>query len=1509
MSLRDLLNDTLESAKSGVRSFLTKPRQSLANNQVLQKAAYYTPDVARNISDFVKGTNNPVTSARSLMGEAGKIRNPIVRSTAQLGLYPVTQGSRIVQGTRDVAANIPEAVSNLSNNQKFDPALSKILEGLGETATGMFNLTPMGAGFNAAFSGGSGAVGASANKKNPVTGAIEAFANEKTPSQAIAPKLAEKYPLAAAGADILAGVLADKGLTKGKKTLDFVQKVRNINPRSWVSVDPQRPGWKIPVKNLIKYAKGEYSAGRIDDDAKAVLKFLQKNPEYAFLSEQLNKPKTRLEPGFINFSAEVGGADDNLLGEARKYKSAEEFLDRYKRVYHQTSPENASKIEIEGFRTDLKGSGGSDFLPEGVNTKSSDVEIPLRGRGSQMEVFISKKANVRGVENRGEATKLIIENDPTGEYEKMVDEIDRVENFAAREFDRLDEEFYSQKGLIRKPGWRDEVSAKQKKILDDANVKVRELAARARSRAAEVLRKQGIDVLYIRDDVGGWTNKLHTDNYIVLDPKALKTKSQLIDIWNQAKDSEVSMSIKPNESIPKGTGKVQLPKQREVLPNIKGPEPSVLDTKQPLPQLEKNRIQSLSQQQGSQPYDDIITEAKKQIGSLPEEEPKSLKQTLDNIYTQWVDRYNPIVKVSREAKKTLKAQGAELRPEYDPEYLVRRLTGAGGIADARFRRELEPIINKADELGIDKADLDIYLVNRRTAGFGKIGREVKGSDPQKAGQVVSALESKYGDNIKSVAQQLYDYQNKGFQEMVDAGFISPETAKLIRKENPDYVPFQRVMDEVDNYLGLPTRKTMQGTQPIKKLEGSEKQILSPVEEIIANTFKQRAAIEKNRVARSIVDLQKVAPNLGFAKAAESGTDTITVWNNGKKEFWKVGQEIADTAKGINEENMNTLLKIFTAPASLLRQGATGRNPEFMLPNMVRDQLDAGITSKYGYIPFVDYLRGLKSMLLDDDIYRAWENSGAKIDLGELSGRKAINQRFSEATGKGGLFKWLGDVLDTAGTFSEQPTRVGLFKRAYEKTRNPLIAAMESRDATVDFARMGSKMKVANSMIPFLNVGVQGFDKLIRSVKNNPSKVALNAAIYGVLPAVTVTAYNLLNHPEEYAEIPQYEKDSNFVLVNGRNPDGTVAYVALPKGNVIPVITNPIENFMSFVAGTNKQKFSEFALQFVSSALPVIGDGQSVKEIAVKTVGSNLPQLVKPITENLVNKSFYKYDAKKEQSKEIVPFYLQEKEPYQQAYEFTPGLYKTIGAVLNVSPLQVQNAMEGYLAGYAKIPANIFESITKIKEGREVSPNEKPLLRRFFKQTYPSSNVKKEEKPSTSLMQRVLPKSEAAMATEQDIKDIKKSVKETGKQANVGDTILFKDGETVKSVKSNIKPPELTKNNELNKKILAEYKSDVSDYVDYVMYLYKTGKITQDQAGKELDKVKAINKAISSATATKKASKAKKVNFSKIAEQTLKPVKVQTSTPRLRTQDVLEDFAKLKAKAPKIEVPEIKKGKK
>lgn len=816
-----------------------------------------------------------------------------------------------------------------------------------------------------------------------------------------------------------------------------------------------------------------------------------------------------------------------------------------------------------------------------------------------------------------------------------------------------------------------------------------------------------------------------------------------------SKSGVTSQTVQQTQQISPQT-KLETPQSR--VPLVNTPQPLMSQGKQvdQLSQLKKQPKKQLLDDQvmvQSQALDNIIAEGRRSIGSAKQESNRPVKQVLNDLYTQWVDRYHPLSRASKQAKNVLRVKGAELRPEYDPEYLVRRLTGAGGIADYRFQTELKPVIDEVDKLGIPKVDIDAYLAHNRMAGFGDIGRELIGVNPVKSKQIVSSLELKYPE-IKNVAQKLYSYQGKGLQELVDAGFISQDALKAMRSQNPNYAPLYRVMDEMNDYLGLPTRKTMQGTNPVLRIKGSEKKIESPLESIIGNTFKQRAAIEKNRVAQSIVGLNKVA-DMGFEKATKSGNDTITVWNNGNKEYWRVGSDIADVAKGVNEEVTNTLLKIIQAPAQLLRQGATGRNPSFMIPNIIRDQLDAGITSKYGYIPFVDYVSGLKSMLKNDAVYQKWQSSGAKIDLGELSGKKSITKLFDEKKSKKRLYQWITDGLDVMGKYSEQPTRVGLFKKAYQKTGNELLAAMESRDATVDFARMGSKMKVANSIIPFLNVGVQGFDKLVRALKNNPKKVLFNMGIYGATPAIATTIYNLQNYPQEYAEIPQYEKDDNFVIVKGRNPNGAVDYIKFPKGNVAPIVANPIQSFMEYLAGVDGKSFSELAISLVSDTLPVLEGGNTPREVLVKTTGSMIPQFAKPIIEDITNKSFYKYDSKKEaQGKEsgvIVPNYLKSKPPYQQTYEFTPQMYQKIGAVLNVSPLRVKNMMEGYLAGYAKIPTQIIEMMNAISKGETINPNDKTVVSRFIGQTYPSSTKKSSTEPQAvpNLMERVTGKVDAS----------------------------------------------------------------------------------------------------------------------------------------------------------------------
>lgn len=889
---------------------------------------------------------------------------------------------------------------------------------------------------------------------------------------------------------------------------------------------------------------------------------------------------------------------------------------------------------------------------------------------------------------------------------------------------------------------------------------------------------------------------------------ALQTVQHLLDAYapgySMAKNAKaykvLDYLIQTNEQLPKelktelpGMGLVSRESKPLSLDRLKEPqaikEPSSLQTnalfgdtqgqrKMPLqPQLKTQ----LEQQQTNIPLvashdktalrgsasENIITDAKKEIGRLSDKnEKKSLSQTAHDLYTDWIDRYHPINRLAGKAEEAGKKLGFEIRPEYNPKNTIRRFLGMGGIAEQRYESQLKPIIKEAENLKIDKGDLDVYLKARRDINLAQRGKQ--GSDEALATQRVQALEQKYGDSIKGIADKLYKYQDEGFKEL-GKDFLGEDLTNIVSNTNKDYVPFARKLDDqVDEFLGIPTKVAQQKVNPIKGIKGSDKQIYSPIESIISNTFKQRAAIEKNRVAKSIVGLQNVIPDLKFSKATREGADTITVWENGQRSYYKVGEDIARSVKGMNEESINGFLKILSAPASLLRQGATGRNIEFMFPNVVKDQFDAAINSKYGYKPGLDYVRGFAHIIKNDDVYKKWIDSGASMNFSELSGRKSVQKLFDEKKARTSLFGWLGKGLDLMGKYSEQPTRVGLFANALKKTGNESLAMMDSREGTLDFSRMGAKMKVANSIIPFLNVGVQGFDKLARSAKEDPAKFALKMGLYGAVPATMVSLYNNQFHPKEYSEIPQYVKETNFVFVSGRNADGTVSYVTIPKGNVIQYISNPIDNFISYLHKTNKQSFGEMATTFLSSGLPVIGDGASPKEVAIKTIGQNLPQAIKPITENLINKSFFKYDSKDEQAKDIVPDYLMNKAPGDRSYKFTPSAYKTIGKLTNTSPLQIQNLMEGYLAGYTKIPVNIIESLTKIGGGETPDKNQLPLLRRFIQQTYPTSSatkltpttskeqVKVAQAPESSLI------GQADASTGEDIKSLKATVKETGK---------------------------------------------------------------------------------------------------------------------------------------------------
>ena len=60
---------------------------------------------------------------------------------------------------------------------------------------------------------------------------------------------------------------------------------------------------------------------------------------------------------------------------------------------------------------------------------------------------------------------------------------------------------------------------------------------------------------------------------------------------------------------------------------------------------------------------------------------------------------------------------------------------------------------------------------------------------------------KYGDSMElfdTTANELYDYQKRVLSVMVQSGNMSQEDYDQIIKDNPNYIPFQRVM--IDDFL-------------------------------------------------------------------------------------------------------------------------------------------------------------------------------------------------------------------------------------------------------------------------------------------------------------------------------------------------------------------------------------------------------------------------------------------------------------------------------------------------------------------------------------------------------------------------------------------------------------------------------------------------------------------------------------------------------------------------------------
>lgn len=702
-----------------------------------------------------------------------------------------------------------------------------------------------------------------------------------------------------------------------------------------------------------------------------------------------------------------------------------------------------------------------------------------------------------------------------------------------------------------------------------------------------------------------------------------------------------------------------------------------------------------------------------QDNNIPGVNMGKVQSRLDKLYTATVDRFHPLFQAAKNANSDAEMRNA-----------ITRYYGAGSTGNYHVNYELAPILRQA---GSNVDDMRSLLIAKHDLEWAKYG--MQGSPKQaEAPQIIENIKQKLGDegfkNIDAVTQKLYDYQNRMAQTyLVDTGIISKSSWDAMRQKYGAYVPFRRVMDDVDEFLGMtpPTRGagSISSQDVVMKAKGSSREIIDPLESIIENSYKMVSAARRQRVAQTIVGLKNKLPAGMIEKinGKVGNQPNVALFENGEVVHYRVPTEIADAARGLSEQAMGTLANILSYPTRLFRATATGYNPEFMVPNIARDLQSAFVNAGLNPIRFV---RGLAHLIGRDELYQQFLKEGGQTSRVALD-QPYLAKTVKELTGKGinvGSPKNILRVLQIMGEWSEQPTRIAVFEDALRKGKSPVEAANIAQEATTNFARRGAKTSELNAVYAFVNARLQGTDKFIRTLKSDPVGTSVRLGASVIAPALVLQAWNSqFDSYEDKRIVPDYEKENNFIIMFSDTPSGFggAQYFKIPKGD-IGRIANPLEEFISWGLGKGGDiKKSIIKTLAAFSPVDLTTEKPYTKELSLNW-GSALPTTLKPLAEVAGNKSFFT-------GYEIVPEYKKSYPAQYQASNYTSPTYRAIADNLaklgiQVSPAIMQHLVESYGTGLARGAQSLIQPLIPDKyvtpqNERGADINRKFILRRFM----------------------------------------------------------------------------------------------------------------------------------------------------------------------------------------------------
>lgn len=525
------------------------------------------------------------------------------------------------------------------------------------------------------------------------------------------------------------------------------------------------------------------------------------------------------------------------------------------------------------------------------------------------------------------------------------------------------------------------------------------------------------------------------------------------------------------------------------------------------------------------------------------------------------------------------------------------------------------------------------------------------------------------EQFRKAADMFYKVNDNMISVMEDAQVFSHNLAQQLRTKYKKYCPLLRdfsdtaAADTFINGLTEGGRGIGNVSVPLKKIniEGSERGVLNPLESVLKSYSVMLNRAERNKVGLMAVNAAKTAQLHDLIKevpevkgkdgkvvnaVADPKNCIFTVLVNGKKKAYQTTQELYSPIVGYNLPAAGLCINVARMAAHMLRTGAT-MSPSFIVRNFLRDTVFASISSKNGFIPFVDSLRGAIALWNDPAMRAEFEAAGVTEFnfYGSQNARiKSIDAMAGEKpVGMWQMAKWVFTHMEAASDFVESSTRMGEFMKAKEKGLSMEEAARAAREVTLDFSRSGVVGEQINRYVPFFNACLQGGDKMARLFREDFVGTSLKVFKYIMLPSLLIMAMNW--NKDWYKDLDPDIKNNYWCL--GRN-------IRIPKPQEAGVLFGSgIEALFQQAAGKDKEAVENCLKAFLSNMIPGI-----------------VPTLFLPILEWQANYSYFK-------GRQLVGSKYQRLPDELQYNDYTSELSKEIGSVLKVSPMKIDNLVRGY----------------------------------------------------------------------------------------------------------------------------------------------------------------------------------------------------------------------------------------